>query len=198
MVRSDSTLSITGSASNNLRFLGQYFLLESGLHYNWYRQEVMKWLRFGTASIPGERSMCVGSLMTSFSPVSCHGWSCCWFLSSLANALVYPSKMQIVDRSRLARTKKRAVLGRISGKSLISAYGWRWHQAQENARWLTGLPLPFALFCTRNRHYLRMVSRFHTEEHAIAATGANPAVIWRVRSSDKVAFGSTFEIVAIS
>ena len=29
--------SITGSASNNLRFPGQYFLLESGLAYNWYR-----------------------------------------------------------------------------------------------------------------------------------------------------------------
>jgi RHS repeat-associated protein len=29
--------SITGSASNNLRFPGQYFLLEGGLHYNWYR-----------------------------------------------------------------------------------------------------------------------------------------------------------------
>ena len=28
---------ITGSASNNLRFPGQYFLLESGLHYNWHR-----------------------------------------------------------------------------------------------------------------------------------------------------------------
>ncbi|WP_229188154.1 RHS repeat-associated core domain-containing protein [Bradyrhizobium oropedii] len=28
---------ITGSASNNLRFPGQYFLVESGLHYNWYR-----------------------------------------------------------------------------------------------------------------------------------------------------------------
>ena len=28
---------ITGSASNNLRFPGQYFLIESGLHYNWYR-----------------------------------------------------------------------------------------------------------------------------------------------------------------
>jgi RHS repeat-associated protein len=29
--------SITGSANNNLRFPGQYFLIESGLHYNWYR-----------------------------------------------------------------------------------------------------------------------------------------------------------------
>jgi RHS repeat-associated protein len=29
--------SITGSASNNLRFPGQYFLVESGLHYNWHR-----------------------------------------------------------------------------------------------------------------------------------------------------------------
>ena len=29
--------SITGSASNNLRFPGQYFLIEDGLHYNWYR-----------------------------------------------------------------------------------------------------------------------------------------------------------------
>jgi RHS repeat-associated protein len=29
--------SITGSASNNLRFPGQYFQIESGLHYNWYR-----------------------------------------------------------------------------------------------------------------------------------------------------------------
>jgi RHS repeat-associated protein len=29
--------SITGSASNNLRFPGQYFLIESGLDYNWYR-----------------------------------------------------------------------------------------------------------------------------------------------------------------
>ena len=28
---------ITGSASNNLRFPGQYFLIELGLHYNWYR-----------------------------------------------------------------------------------------------------------------------------------------------------------------
>jgi RHS repeat-associated protein len=28
---------IVGPASNNLRFPGQYFLLESGLHYNWYR-----------------------------------------------------------------------------------------------------------------------------------------------------------------
>jgi RHS repeat-associated protein len=30
-------VSISGSASNNLRFPGQYFLIESGLHYNWYR-----------------------------------------------------------------------------------------------------------------------------------------------------------------
>ncbi|MBI1204957.1 MAG: hypothetical protein GC182_20840 [Rhodopseudomonas sp.] len=30
--------SISGSASNNLRFPGQYFQIESGLHYNWYRQ----------------------------------------------------------------------------------------------------------------------------------------------------------------
>ncbi|MCC8968402.1 hypothetical protein H8A95_40480 [Bradyrhizobium sp. Pear76] len=29
--------SIAGSASNNLRFPGQYFLVESGLNYNWYR-----------------------------------------------------------------------------------------------------------------------------------------------------------------
>jgi RHS repeat-associated protein len=27
---------ITGSASNNLRFPGQYFQLEAGLHYNWH------------------------------------------------------------------------------------------------------------------------------------------------------------------
>jgi RHS repeat-associated protein len=29
--------SITGTATNNLRFPGQYFLVESGLHYNWHR-----------------------------------------------------------------------------------------------------------------------------------------------------------------
>jgi len=29
--------SINGSASNNMRFPGQYFLIEDGLHYNWYR-----------------------------------------------------------------------------------------------------------------------------------------------------------------
>ena len=29
--------SISGSASNNLRFPGQYFLIEEGLYYNWYR-----------------------------------------------------------------------------------------------------------------------------------------------------------------
>lgn len=29
--------SVTGSASNNLRFPGQYFLIEAGLHYNWNR-----------------------------------------------------------------------------------------------------------------------------------------------------------------
>jgi RHS repeat-associated protein len=29
--------SITGPAANNLRFPGQYFLMEDGLHYNWYR-----------------------------------------------------------------------------------------------------------------------------------------------------------------
>jgi RHS repeat-associated protein len=28
---------ITGTATNNLRFPGQYFLAESGLHYNWHR-----------------------------------------------------------------------------------------------------------------------------------------------------------------
>ena len=28
---------ITGLASNNLRFPGQYFLIEDGLNYNWYR-----------------------------------------------------------------------------------------------------------------------------------------------------------------
>jgi RHS repeat-associated protein len=28
---------ITGSAANNLRFPGQYFLIEAGLHYNWHR-----------------------------------------------------------------------------------------------------------------------------------------------------------------
>jgi len=32
-----SVLSITGTATNNMRFPGQYFLIESGLHYNWYR-----------------------------------------------------------------------------------------------------------------------------------------------------------------
>jgi RHS repeat-associated protein len=30
-------VSIAGSASNDLRFPGQYFLIESGLHYNWHR-----------------------------------------------------------------------------------------------------------------------------------------------------------------
>jgi RHS repeat-associated protein len=30
-------VSITGSGSNNLRFPGQYFFIESGLHYNWHR-----------------------------------------------------------------------------------------------------------------------------------------------------------------
>jgi RHS repeat-associated protein len=29
--------SITGSAAQNLRFPGQYFLIEQGLHYNWHR-----------------------------------------------------------------------------------------------------------------------------------------------------------------
>ncbi len=29
--------SISGTASNNLRFPGQYFLTEDGLHYNWHR-----------------------------------------------------------------------------------------------------------------------------------------------------------------
>ena len=32
-----AVLSITGPAANNLRFPGQYFLIESGLHYSWYR-----------------------------------------------------------------------------------------------------------------------------------------------------------------
>jgi RHS repeat-associated protein len=30
-------VSITGTQANNLRFPGQYFLIEDGLHYNWYR-----------------------------------------------------------------------------------------------------------------------------------------------------------------
>jgi RHS repeat-associated protein len=30
-------VSISGAGSNNLRFPGQYFLIESGLHYNWHR-----------------------------------------------------------------------------------------------------------------------------------------------------------------
>lgn len=30
-------VSITGAAANNLRFPGQYFLIGSGLHSNWYR-----------------------------------------------------------------------------------------------------------------------------------------------------------------
>jgi RHS repeat-associated protein len=30
--------SMPGSATNNMRFPGQYFLLEDGLHYNWYRR----------------------------------------------------------------------------------------------------------------------------------------------------------------
>jgi RHS repeat-associated protein len=29
--------SISGTAANNLRFPGQYFLIEDGLHYNWHR-----------------------------------------------------------------------------------------------------------------------------------------------------------------
>jgi RHS repeat-associated protein len=29
--------SVSGAAANNVRFPGQYFLIESGLHYNWYR-----------------------------------------------------------------------------------------------------------------------------------------------------------------
>jgi RHS repeat-associated protein len=29
--------SISGTAGSNLRFPGQYFLIEDGLHYNWYR-----------------------------------------------------------------------------------------------------------------------------------------------------------------
>jgi RHS repeat-associated protein len=29
--------SISGTAANNLRFPGQFFLIEAGLHYNWYR-----------------------------------------------------------------------------------------------------------------------------------------------------------------
>ena len=33
----DTVQSITGTATNNLRFPGQYFLIEDGLHYNWYR-----------------------------------------------------------------------------------------------------------------------------------------------------------------
>src|SRR5260370_29852962 len=63
--------SISGTASNNLRFPGQYFLIEDGLHYNWYRHydpTIGRYLQsdpFGMASLQGMTTKPTANIGTS-------------------------------------------------------------------------------------------------------------------------------------
>jgi RHS repeat-associated protein len=62
------TVSITGSATNNLRFTGQYFDQETGLHYNYFREYnsiIGRYVESDPMGIPDRR---IGSRQRTCSP----------------------------------------------------------------------------------------------------------------------------------